>query len=94
MTLLEQRIALRDFTLRGAFVGERPISEVAAIARATDSEPPLIECPSALPLARLVCCFCTPHHVMRDGPEPASHGACPVAVAKLHAEMDALEARA
>lgn len=26
---------------------------------------------------KLICCWCDPPHVMRDGIEPASHGACP-----------------
>jgi hypothetical protein len=34
-------------------------------------------------LPRLVCCWCDPPHVMREGTEPASHGACPIGIAKF-----------
>lgn len=30
---------------------------------------------------KLVCCWCNPPHVMREGIEPASHGACAKGVA-------------
>jgi hypothetical protein len=70
----------RDLTLDAAFAGELSVRELAdlaaAIARKTDSEPPP---------ARLVCCYCTPHHVMREGSEPVSHGACPIGIAKFEA---------
>lgn len=46
--------------------------------------------PGALP--QLVCCYCTPHHVMREGSLPASHGMCDIAYAKADAELTALEA--
>ncbi len=42
---------------------------------------------------RLVCCYCDPPHVLRPGRLPASHGICPVADRRLHAELDAEEAR-
>ena len=34
---------------------------------------------------RLVCCCCVPHHIMRDGIEPASHGACKLGIARFEA---------
>jgi hypothetical protein len=39
----------------------------------------------ALSRPRLVCCWCTPHHVIREGPDPVSHGACPIGVARFEA---------
>ena len=33
------------------------------------------------PVIKTICCWCTPHHVMREGIEPASHGACERGVA-------------
>lgn len=37
------------------------------------------------PPPKLVCCYCAPPHVLRDGPEPASHGACQRGVARFEA---------
>lgn len=32
---------------------------------------------------KVVCCYCTPWHTMREGAEPASHGACPAGVERF-----------
>jgi hypothetical protein len=55
----------------------------ASLRLAFVGEPPVH--PIAVVLPRLVCCYCTPHHVMREGPEPTSHGACPIGVARFEA---------
>lgn len=34
---------------------------------------------------KVVCCYCDPWHVIREGVEPASHGACPIGVARFEA---------
>jgi hypothetical protein len=34
---------------------------------------------------KVVCCYCEPWHVMSDGIEPASHGACPTGIARFEA---------
>lgn len=35
------------------------------------------------PPAKVVCCYCVPWHVMSEGVEPASHGACPIGVQRF-----------
>jgi hypothetical protein len=55
----------------------------ASLQRAFAGEVPVH--PAAVALPRLVCVYCTPHHVMREGSEPVSHGACPIGVAKFEA---------
>lgn len=37
---------------------------------------------------KVVCAWCTPQHVIRDGPGPVSHGICEQAKAKLLADDD------
>lgn len=34
---------------------------------------------------KLICCWCVPSHVMREGTEPASHGLCEKALAAFKA---------
>jgi hypothetical protein len=41
---------------------------------------------------QLVCVWCEPSHVLREGNLPASHGMCPDARARFEAEDRALEA--
>jgi hypothetical protein len=49
------------------------IEHSARIFHALKREPPL----------QIVCCWCVPHHIIQVGAEPASHGACPLGVAKF-----------
>lgn len=35
------------------------------------------------PAIKVVCCYCSPWHTLRDGAEPASHGACPSGIARF-----------
>lgn len=39
-------------------------------------------------LPQLVCAWCRPMHVIREGSLPASHGICPTAQARLDAEVE------
>jgi len=36
---------------------------------------------------KVVCCWCEPWHVMREGIEPASHGACPQGVKNFEGSL-------
>jgi hypothetical protein len=68
----------RDLALDRAFAGE--IAVRAAIARKTDSEPP-----------RLVCAWC-PDFKPEDTRAGDSHGLCAACAARLHADLDRVEA--
>jgi hypothetical protein len=81
MTLLEQRIALRGDALRSVFHNERPISDAAAIARKTDSEPPLVECP-----------YCLTFQPSDPRHEGRSSRLCAPCQAFVGAQLDAAEA--
>lgn len=41
------------------------------------------------PPLKIICAWCVPSHVIRDGRDPAAHGMCPRAVARANAQMDA-----
>ena len=47
--------------------------------------------PSSAPLPKVVCCWCVPPHVLREGSEPVSHGLCETAKATFDQELLALE---
>ena len=47
----------------------------------------------SVPILRCVCSYCGILLRVGDAPEPISHGICRVCEARLHAELDADDAR-
>ena len=37
---------------------------------------------------KVICCYCDPPHVIREGTDPASHGLCARALAREVAKLD------
>src|SRR6185436_3360823 len=88
-----QPLSLSENEWRGECAAGRPAADCAGRSGSGDrrATAPAEKRMTPVLLPQIVCCWCVPSHVVREGAPPSSHGPCPVAVAKLLAECAAYE---